>query len=175
MRETPDIVARINGKLLSVAATKLLDWGCGIGRLARPLCHDYGFQVTGVDLSPDMRRLAVTYVGHPDFEVLGPMGFIDQLDERGHSYDAAVAAWALQHIPKLEQACRALADALRPGAPLFLLNRVERVIPVIGGWVPDGKDVPTALRGAGFTLEVEEQLGPPLYATGSVWSVWRAA
>jgi 2-polyprenyl-3-methyl-5-hydroxy-6-metoxy-1,4-benzoquinol methylase len=175
VRETTDVVKRISSSLASIPEPRLLDWGCGIGRLARPLCHDHGFKVTGVDLSADMRRLAVGYVNHPAFEVMSPATFTDGLAKFAQAYDAALAAWVLQHIPKIEQVCRTLARALKPGGHLFLLNRVERLIPVVGGWISDGKDVAAALRASGFTLEVEESLGLPLYAEGSIWSIWRAA
>lgn len=184
-RETPDVVRRIregwptsdplaDGVMPFGSGATLLDWGCGIGRIARPLCHDYGLHVTGVDLSADMRRLAVAYVAHKAFDILGPMAFHDELRDRQGGYDAAIAIWALQHIPRLEQACSMIRDALKPGAPLFLLNRTERVIPVVGGWVPDGKSVPNALRDAGFTMSSYEILSDPLYAVGSGWSVWLA-
>lgn len=176
-RETPDFLRRMEPYILGRSSFRVIDWGCGLGRIARPLCHTYACDVVGVDLSPDMRRLAPVYVDHQDFAVSPPYIYEDAASSgiRKGIFDAAVAAWALQHIPKIERACAALHHVLKTGAPLFVLNRVERVIPIVGGWTADGKDVWAALRGAGFKLDTEEHLGPPIYADGSVWAVWRAA
>jgi 2-polyprenyl-3-methyl-5-hydroxy-6-metoxy-1,4-benzoquinol methylase len=175
--ETPDVISRILPWLSVSEPSRIVDWGCGIGRLAKPLC-ELGHEVLGVDLSADMRRLAERYVNNPRFFVGPPQVYEDAWlrgDALRQSYDAGIASWVLQHIPRVERACAALRHILSDGAPLFVLNRVERVIPVVGGWTTDGKDVWAALRGAGFVLETEQQLSLPLYEPGSVWAVWRAA
>ena len=41
----------LNGKTV-------LDFGCGIGRLSKALVEKYDCHVLGVDISPDMRRMA---------------------------------------------------------------------------------------------------------------------
>ncbi len=165
-RETPDIIRRL--KEAAPEARRWLDYGCGIGRLAKPLI-DEGHTVVGVDFSADMRRLAKKYA--QGIEVLDPIGF-DWYLAKAEPFDAAYAVWALQHIPKIDEACGLIYSALKPGGILCLVNRIERVLPTTQGWMPDGKDVPSALEKAGFTKKTFVPLPGPLYADGSIWSEW---
>jgi hypothetical protein len=62
---------------------------------------------------------------------------------------------------------------MKPGGKFMLLNRVNRAIPVLGGWYDDGKRVEDALESAGFKMLSSESLdNNPIYEPGSVWSVW---
>ncbi|HSP71630.1 MAG TPA: class I SAM-dependent methyltransferase, partial [Gaiellaceae bacterium] len=45
---------------------------------------------------------------------------LEDLDEPPASFDAAVAVVSLHHIDPLEEACRHLADALKPGGTLLV-------------------------------------------------------
>ena len=56
--ETPWLVEHFGRQLSPRPDTVLLDYGCGIGRLARPLIERFGCAVLGVDASHSMRLLA---------------------------------------------------------------------------------------------------------------------
>jgi len=64
----PGLAAVLRTAGLSAGA-RVLDVGCGSGRLARRLCES-GFEVVGVDASPAMVELARTHAPHARFEVL---------------------------------------------------------------------------------------------------------
>jgi len=64
----PGLAALLRTAGLSAGA-RVLDVGCGSGRLARRLCES-GFEVVGVDASPAMVELARTHAPHARFEVL---------------------------------------------------------------------------------------------------------
>lgn len=170
--ETPDIVGRILPHLAEKRV--VLDFGCGIGRLSKPLI-EAGHTVIGVDRSSDMRRLAMKYVNHGRFAAYTQESARMTLKRTGNPLHAAVAAWVLQHVAKLDDACEFLAEMVEPGGKLFVVNRVNRCIPVMSGWHDDGLSVPDALATAGFEKIEETALGAPIYAAGSVWSVWRRA
>src|SRR5215831_18752091 len=53
----------------------VLDYGCGIGRLAKPLITKLDCQVVGVDISPNMRALAASLVDSDDFFAMHPHMF----------------------------------------------------------------------------------------------------
>ena len=48
----------------------LLDFGCGIGRLAKELIGHTGCRIVGVDMSAAMRRYAIEYVASDRFSVM---------------------------------------------------------------------------------------------------------
>ena len=55
-KETPALVAGLCRELNLRKNQLLLDYGCGVGRLARELCA-LGCSVIGVDISPEMRTM----------------------------------------------------------------------------------------------------------------------
>src|SRR5436853_1197366 len=67
--ETSNLVAEI-GRVMDLNADScLLDYGCGIGRVAKALIQRYGCAVVGVDISAQMRGFAVEYVSSDRFAV----------------------------------------------------------------------------------------------------------
>jgi len=104
---------------------KILDYGCGCGRIAKALLgkgQEIGrrLYITGVDPSVEQLKLAVEYVGNEQ-------RFVVATPERLHSdyrVDAAVCVYVLQHVPAVElrDAIRIVANALPPGGPLIYVN-----------------------------------------------------
>jgi SAM-dependent methyltransferase len=94
---------------------RVLDVCCGTGYLAA-LLADRGFQVTGVDASPEMIGHARRHAPSSEFHVADAAEF-----RLPAAFDAAVSTFdSLNHIlglDRLEAAFRRTADALRPGAP----------------------------------------------------------
>jgi ubiquinone/menaquinone biosynthesis C-methylase UbiE len=72
----------------------VLDWGCGIGRLAKPIIEEFDCKVIGVDFQPNMLKYATEYVNHPNFTAMSNEEF-SQLPE--DYFTAGIAIWALQH------------------------------------------------------------------------------
>ena len=71
-KETPYLVED-SGKHLGIGPEScVLDYGCGIGRLAKGLIERFGCRVVGVDFSPSMRLLAPEYVLSERFTVWPP-------------------------------------------------------------------------------------------------------
>ena len=66
-RETPLLVALIERGCEINEHSWVLDYGCGIGRLAKTLIERHDCRVVGVDISPSMRALAANYVNSPRF------------------------------------------------------------------------------------------------------------
>jgi SAM-dependent methyltransferase len=129
----------------------LLDYGCGIGRMSKELIARHGCRVIGVDISPSMRALAVTYVASDHFFTCSS-AMLDDLVERGVRFDGALSIYVLQHCQYPLQDIARIRRALRPGGGLFVLNDYDRRIPTLeSGWVSDGLDVGWEL-GREFTL-----------------------
>src|SRR5689334_12801396 len=60
--ETPHVVDLIGRAIDIKPSSVILDYGCGIGRIAKELIARYGCHVIGVDISPGMRVLSIIYV-----------------------------------------------------------------------------------------------------------------
>jgi len=156
---------------LSPKGKFVLDYGCGIGRLALELVQR-DCDVVGVDTSVNMRALAPAYVQSERFLVCHPY-FLDRFDRK---FDAAIAVWTLQHCHNVVEADLVrLQWALKPGGKLFVLNNVNRVVPTSVGWVDDGLDLQATL-GKAFNKGPAGKLSParvsPLLAQGTWWGVF---
>lgn len=156
----------------------LVDYGCGIGRMAKALVDRKSAHVIGVDQSASMRVMATGYVGRDDrFQAVAPSLF-NRLVDNGLLIDGALTAWCLQHIPmpELDTVLAILWRALRFGGALWTLERPERYLPVHGprwGWTTDGVSVAERLAHHGFVSVSREAVPERLCAPGAELSQWR--
>jgi len=176
--ETPYLADLIAQELTITADTLLLDYGCGIGRLAYELIQRHNCRVVGVDISPSMRALSVIYTRSDRFmscshEMLE--GFV----ARGMRFDAALSLWVLQHCATPAQDMARIRSALKPEGALFVVNGVFRSVPTLeSGWVNDGVDIKTMLA-AEFGVIHEGKLArektTESLATHAFWASYRAS
>lgn len=106
-----------------VAGRRVLDFGCGPGRVARALASQADF-VLGLDLSPVMTEAARRFAGTGDVQfICGDL--LDGLDETG--FDLILAVDSLPYVVRLgpdalERRLDALARLLGPGGDLMVFN-----------------------------------------------------
>jgi SAM-dependent methyltransferase len=154
----------------------VLDYGCGIGRLSKPLIEKHDCSVIGVDISPNMRALASSCVGSDRFFALHP-GMLSVLPSCFAT--AAIAIWTLQHCLKPSDDIANIYRALADGAPLFIVNNVRRVVPVDDGqWADDAIDIHGLILGSGFVLiergELEgDDIAPGTLRDNTFWAAYR--
>jgi 2-polyprenyl-3-methyl-5-hydroxy-6-metoxy-1,4-benzoquinol methylase len=138
--ETPYLMGLIREHMPRLTrGARCLDYGCGIGRLAKPMTQD-GWHVMGVDISPAMIGFSLQYVASDNFLPCLP-GIFDQLLGFGIQVEAAVSVWALQHVAKPREDIARIKAALVPGGKLFVMNASRRFVPTTVGWVDDGFDI----------------------------------
>ena len=107
----------------------VLDFGTGIGRTLRALSEKrWDIRLIGVDSSPEMRRLANTYLG-------GSRNYVihEGMDKvQFESVDFACAFYVLQHVSHhlLDSVIEDIHKSLKPGGKLFVINHKRRVVPV---------------------------------------------
>lgn len=136
-KETPYVVREI-GRTLELDETScVIDYGCGIGRIAKELIERYGCSVVGVDISTGMRQLAPGYVGSERFTACAPE-MLDRIAARGFRATHACACWVLQHCALPQTDVARIEAALADGGTLFVLNNNKRCVPTDGGWATDG-------------------------------------
>jgi SAM-dependent methyltransferase len=100
----------------AAAPRRVLEVGCGWGELAAWLAAETGAEVVAVDLSPRMVELA------RERGVDARVGDVQELPFADASFDVAVAAWMLYHVPDLDRALAELARVVRPGGRLVAVT-----------------------------------------------------
>ena len=143
--ETPYLVDLLIDKLQITEASVVLDYGCGIGRLAKPIIEQTNCNIIGVDASPSMRDLAQTYCSLETFFVCSPR-HLAQMLAHGFQVRAAYCVYVLQHARKPQQDIHLLHRALRPQGKLLVVNSDSRWVPTVQGWQDDQVDVLELLR-----------------------------
>ena len=111
---------------------KLLDVGCGIGGSSRILAQEYGYDVTGVTISPQQvdraRQLTPPEVG-AKFTVDDAMA----LSFPDETFDIVWSIEAGPHMPDKQVFARELLRVLKPGGVLVVADwnqRDDRVLPL---------------------------------------------
>ena len=148
LTETPYVAELINQTIPLTSDTVLLDYGCGIGRLAKELINRYRCIVIGVDANAKMLELSYQYVQSDRFCACSPT-MLDALIEGGFRFDAAISIWVLQHCLKPAIDIERIQRSLKIGAGLFVLNNIYRAVPTVErSWTNDGIDIKTILASA---------------------------
>ncbi len=136
----------------------VVDYGCGIGRLAAPLVH-IGHPVIGIDSSASMRQHAADQIANDRFVAMTPV-MLDQLVGIGIKADCILAIWLLQHCPDLEAEVLRLYQTMATRGILCVADMRHRAIPTNQGWINDGKNVKEALSKY-FHLMQQYPYNPP--------------
>ena len=143
------------------AGAAILELGCGSGTAAAALAD--GRSYTGVDLSA--AQLAMAQERHPDLTFL--RGDLTSIWFRDGAFDAVVAFWVFNHVPRAEQGptFERIHRWLRPGGRLMLSLGADDTddevqddflgVPMFfAGFEPNANE--RSLRDAGFELELSE-------------------
>lgn len=182
-RETPYLVGLLRQHIRLGPESLVLDYGCGIGRMAKALIATTGCRVVGVDISARMRALAAEHVADERFLAVSPAQ-LDGMAQHGLRADAALAVWVLQHCLAPAEDIDRLGRALAPQGRVFVLNMPGRAVPAVQEaagaarfvWAADGIDVAALLR-ARFSVDAagvpDMSRVPRMSSIGAYWMVLR--
>jgi MPBQ/MSBQ methyltransferase len=112
--------------------TTVLDVGCGIGGSSRILARDYGFNVTGITISPQQVRRAQELTP-PNLSAQFQVDDALALSFPDASFDVVWSIEAGPHMPDKAQFARELLRVLKPGGILVVADwnqRDDRQIPL---------------------------------------------
>ena len=98
---------------------RVLEVGGGPGELAWRLCTELNCEVIMLDISERMVELA------RGRGVDAHVGDVQELPFEDASFDCAVAAWMLFHVPEVDRAIAELARVLRPGGRLVAVTNAS--------------------------------------------------
>lgn len=152
--ETPYLADGIGAYLEPDASSLIIDYGCGIGRMAKELIARHGCSVVGVDISTSMRQLAPGYVGNARFAACS-WNVVDAQIDHGLQVDGVIAIWSLQHSPKVDEDIARIARMLKPGGGLYVCNLERAAVPTNQGWVDTGFAIQTLLAEAFEEVAIE--------------------
>lgn len=182
LTETPHLMKLIEQEVSAARQDiRVLDYGCGIGRLSRAMIEKYNAHVLGIDISWSMRALAIDYTKHDNFLVGSPK-WLDVLAD-GRGFHMGLAVWVLQHCPHPEEDIRRIALALqKQGGSLFVVNEKFRVVPVRNDrseveWANDGIDIRNLLHTTCYEVLAEGRMDPKVVgeevSANTFWGVYR--
>ncbi len=130
-----------------VLPRRVLEVGCGRGELAERIVRDLGVELVAVDQSERMVELALGR------GVDAQLGDVQKLPFADGSFDCALAAWMLYHVPDLDLGLAELARVLRPGGRLVAVTNSGFNLPELWGLFGQ-----RAVREHPFSLENGEEL-----------------
>ncbi len=173
-RNEAPVLMKLIVEHLEPAKRLILDYGCGVGRLAKPLIGYHDCTVIGADISASMRALATSCVDSEKFASVAP----EMLPMFGDGFAAsALAIWTLQHCLFPKQDIGQIATALRPNGKLFVVNNVTRAIPVQGHrWADDQIDIRALLEHWFIPIaegQLDESIAPGSLRETTFWAVYQ--
>ena len=115
----PDARKRAVEAVLEVRPRRVLEVGCGPGEASEQIAAG-GAEVVAVDISPRMVELA------RERGVDARLGDVQELPFDDASFDCALAAWMLYHVPDPERAVAELARVVA-GRLVVVTNRADHL------------------------------------------------
>jgi SAM-dependent methyltransferase len=112
----PDVPGMAFAAVAEVRPARVLEVGCGPGELSARIAQELGAEVVAVDISPRMVELSRAR------GVDARVGDVQGLSFADGSFDCAVAAWMLYHVPDVERGLAELARVLRPAGRLVAVT-----------------------------------------------------
>lgn len=138
--ETPFLVDSLIKDLQIKKSDTILDFGCGIGRVAKELIEKTSCKIVGVDISESMRKMALEYVNHENFKVISAIDLQENV-KRGFRFDSAYSIWVLQHCLNPNIEIELIKSSLKKDSLFYVLNNNISAVPTNKGWVNNKIDV----------------------------------
>jgi SAM-dependent methyltransferase len=183
-QETPYVMELVQRAFGLGPDMLVLDYGCGIGRMAQAMIAASGCTVIGLDISARMRAMANEYVASDRFLAVTAEQF-DTLVGAGLRVHAAIAVWVLQHCLAPAEDLARMRRGLVAGGRGFVLNMPKRAVPAVRSeadagtrflWASDDVDVAALVRAA-FQVEAEgtpePSRTPNMAEVGAYWMSFR--
>lgn len=127
--------------------TRMLDLGCGKGRISHLALERGACETVGVDLSEAMLQAAAASTPSPKARWV--QGSVVDLPFADHAFDVVICALTLGHVADLETALTEMARVLRPGG--WLLISGFHPYATLRGWQRTFTDAQT-----GQTVAIEQ-------------------
>lgn len=128
-RETTQLADELIKEISITEKSVILDYGCGIGRIAKELIERTNCTIIGVDISPDMLALSFEYVKNPNFTPCS-LKNLNILTNSGLKFDIVFAILVLQHCVEPQIDIKSIHNALKINGYVYLFNEKNRCVPI---------------------------------------------
>jgi ubiquinone/menaquinone biosynthesis C-methylase UbiE len=143
---------------------RVLEIGCGVGRLLAPMAKQGFYEAIGIDISPSMVKFSETYLkGVENARVFLCDGQTIEFEDK--HFDFVYSMIAFQHIPyraAIQNYLRETYRVLKPGGVVRIQTYVGQGLDVFGGtegyYYPSTAEFAKDFRAAGLEV-LEEQTG----------------
>ena len=125
--ETHFLIRFLNSRGLLHKRPKVLDFGCGVGRISKDLV-DLGCEVVGMDFSIPMLMAAINYVDNKNFTPLINTATLPF--EIKPEFDLVICTFVLQHTEDPIKEIKFLKSVMKDDATLVLVNEPYRLVPM---------------------------------------------
>jgi SAM-dependent methyltransferase len=125
--ETHFLIKFLNSKGMLHKRPKVLDFGCGVGRISKDLV-DLGCKVVGMDFSIPMLMAAINYVDNKNFTPLintPTLPFAIKPE-----FELVICSFVLQHTEDPVKEIKFINSVMKDDATLVLVNEPYRLVPV---------------------------------------------
>lgn len=121
--ETSFLVQKIKDFGVITSESKVLDFGCGMGRVSKGLVEEFKCNVIGVDISESMLKFAMLYVSNPS--KFKPTLTLNE----NESIDCALSIFCLQHTENPKKEVEVIYNSVKANGFFILLNEKQRFVP----------------------------------------------
>ncbi len=119
---------------LKSSEKNILDLACGQGIVSKKL-FDEGYTVTGIDLAPELIRMAQKNFPQISFEVQDARNLSQSFMKNKSGFDTVICNLALQNMDNLQSVFKEVARVLKPKAKfIFVINHPSFRIPRLTSW-----------------------------------------
>ncbi len=125
--ETHFLIKFLNSRGLLHKRPKVLDFGCGVGRISKDLV-DLGCKVVGMDFSIPMLMAAINFVDNKNFTPLINTATLPF--EIKPEFDLVICSFVLQHTEDPIKEINFLKSVMKDDATLVLVNEPYRLVPM---------------------------------------------
>lgn len=122
-KETQFTINTIAENIVLTESSIVLDFGCGMGRIAKELISKFNCKVIGVDISSSMLTFAKLYTANLN-KFQGTHEY-----NTPETVDVALSVLALQHAEDPKKEIDNIYNVLKPNGVFILLNESQRFVP----------------------------------------------
>jgi SAM-dependent methyltransferase len=123
----PSPLETVFDAVAEVEPRRVLEVGCGRGEMSERIQIELGAEIVAIDQSE--RMVSLTCERGIDARV----GDVQDLPFAADTFDCAVAAWMLYHVPDVDRGIAELARVLRPGGRLVAATNGRENLPELWG------------------------------------------